>query len=80
MRFNENKNPIGIKIIGWFQILGALAVLFTLNVGQNPPFNVKFAIPFISELFVKILLVIFAIITAYGYLKQAKWGYWSMLI
>ena len=74
------KNPIGIKFIGWFQILGALAILFTLNVKQTPPINVRFAIPFIPELLVKICLGVFAIIIAYGYLKQLKWGYWSMLI
>lgn len=71
----DMKNPIGIKFIGWFQILGALAILFTLNVQQNPPINVRFAVPFIPELLVKIYLGVFAIIIAYGYLKQLKWGY-----
>lgn len=74
------KNPIGIKFIGWFQILGALAILFTLNVQQTPPINVRFAVPFIPELLVKICVGTFGIIIAYGYLKQLKWGYWSMLI
>lgn len=76
----DMKNPIGIKFIGWFQILGALAILFTLNVQQTPPINVRFALPFIPELLVKICVGVFAIIIAYGYLKQSKWGYWSMLI
>ena len=76
----NNKNPIGIKFIGWFQILGALAVLFTLNVQQTPPFNIRFAVPFIPEFIVKICVGIFGIIIAYGYLKCLKWGYWSMLI
>ena len=76
----DMKNSIGIKFIGWFQILGALVILFTLNVQQNPPINVRFALPFIPELLVKICLGVFAIIIAYGYLKQLKWGYWSMLI
>lgn len=76
----NKKNPIGIKFIGWFQILGALAILFTLNVQQNPPFNIRFAVQFIPELIVKICVGVFSIIIAYGYLKQLKWGYWSMLI
>ncbi|MHC1747327.1 MAG: hypothetical protein AB9856_02930 [Cellulosilyticaceae bacterium] len=76
----NEKNPIGIKFIGWFQILGALAIIFTLNVQQTPPFNVRFAVPFVPELIVKIFVGIFAIIIAYGYLKCLKWGYWSMLI
>ena len=74
------KNPIGIKFIGWFQILGALAILFTLNVKQTPLINVRFGVPFIPEILVKICVGVFAIIIAYGYLKQSKWGYWSMLI
>lgn len=76
----EKSNPMGIKFIGWFQILGALAVLFTLGVQQSPPFNERFAVPFIPEIIVKILLVVVSIIISYGYLKRTKWGYWSMLI
>lgn len=76
----KTKTPIGITFIGLFQILGALAVLFTLKVQQNPPFNVRFAVPFIPELLVRICVVIFALIIAYGYLRQSKFGYWSMLI
>ena len=76
----NEKNPIGINIIGWFQILGAFAILFTLNVQQTPPFNIRFSVPFLPELIVKICVGIFAIIIAYGYLKCLKWGYWSMLI
>lgn len=79
IKMNE-KNPIGINIIGWFQILGAFAILFTLNVQQTPPFNIRFSVPFLPELIVKICVGIFAIIIAYGYLKCLKWGYWSMLI
>ncbi|WP_160031549.1 hypothetical protein [Paenibacillus sp. An7] len=74
------KNPMGIKIIGWFQIFGALVVLFTINMEQNPPFNERFSVPFIPELFVKLALVVIAMIIAYGFLKHEIWGYWSMLI
>lgn len=76
----NKKNPIGIKFIGWFQLLSALALLFTLNVVQTPPFNIRFAVPFIPEIIVKIFVGVFAIIIAYGYLKCLKWGYWSMII
>ena len=76
----NEKNPIGIKLIGGFQIFGALAILFSLNVQQTPPFNIRFGVPFIPELVVRICIVVFAIIIAYGYLMQLKWGYWSMLI
>ena len=76
----NEKNPIGIKLIGGFQIFGALAILFSLNVQQTPPFNIRFGVPLIPEIVVKLCIVVFAIIIAYGYLMQLKWGYWSMLI
>ena len=76
----NEKNPIGIQFIGWFQIFSALVILFTLNVQQTPPINVRFAIPFLPEIAVKICVGVFAIIVACGYLRRLKWGYWSMLI
>lgn len=76
----ERENPKGIKFIGWFQIFGALAVLLTLNVEQDVAFNVRFAVPFMPEKLVQILLVVISIVIAYGYLNQRKWGYWSMLV
>ena len=75
----KRNTPVGINIIGWYQILSAVVILLTLNIQQNPPFNIRFAVPFISEPLVKILVSIFAITIAYGYLRQTKWGYWSML-
>lgn len=74
------QNPIGIKLIAWFQIFGALTILFTLNIQQSPPFNVRFAMPFIPEILMKILIVAFALIISYVYLRQTKCSYWSMLI
>jgi len=76
----DEKNPVGIKFIGWFHIFGALVILFTLNVQQTPPLNVRFAVPFVPELIVRMFVAVFTIIIAYGYLKCLKWGYWSMLI
>lgn len=74
------QNPIGIKIIAWFQIFGALTILFTLNIQQSPPFNIRFAMPFVPEILMKILIVVFALMISYFYLRQTKYGYWSMLI
>lgn len=75
----ERENPKGIKFIGWFQIFGALAVLLTLNVEQDVAFNVRFAVPFMPEKLVQLVLVVGSIVIAYGYLNKRKWGYWSML-
>ena len=76
----KTKSPLGIIFISFYQIFGALILLFTLNIEQTPAFNIRFAVPFIPELLVKISVVIFSLIIGYGYLKQTKWGYFSMLI
>ena len=76
----KGKELLGIKFIGWFQVFGAIMVLLTLNVQQTPAFNVRFGVPSIPELLVRLFVGGFGIIIAYGYLKQNRWGYWSMLI
>lgn len=43
-------------------------VLLTLNVQQTPTFNIRFGVPFILELLVRLRVGIFGIIIAYGYL------------
>lgn len=76
----DTKQPLGIKFISCFQLIGGFTLLFTLNNQQTPLFNIRFNVPFIPELVVKICVGVLALIIAYGYLKQFKWGYWSMLI
>lgn len=49
------------------------------NVEQTPAFNVYLGVPFLPELLVKVLCLIIGGLIAYGYLMQAKWGFWSML-
>lgn len=74
------KQPIGIKWISYFQFFGVIALLITINIEQTPALNVRFGIPFLPELFVKILIIVLGTLIAYGYLRQTKWGFWSMLI
>lgn len=76
----KKNNFIGIKLIGWFQVFGALVLLLTLNVEQNPPFNIRFSMPFVPEILMKIVVIVMSLIIAYEYLKQTKYGYWSMII
>ena len=76
----KQKQPIGIKLISYFQFFGVIALLLSINIEQNPPFNVRFGVPFLPELFVKFLVIVLGTLIAYGYLKQTKWGFWSMLI
>lgn len=75
----NQKQPIGIKWISYFQFFGVIAVLMTINIEQTPALNVRFGVPFLPELLVKILIIVFGTLIAYGYLKQTKWGFFSML-
>lgn len=76
----KEKSLIGLKLISFFQFFGVIALLRWFNVEQTPAFNVYLGVPFLPELLVKVLCLIIGGLIAYGYLMQAKWGFWSMLI
>lgn len=77
---NKFTQPIGITFIGCFKIISALVLLITLNIDQIPPFNIRFGVPFIPETIVKLMLIIFTLIASYGYLRQTRWGFLSIVI
>lgn len=76
----EMKRPIGISFIGYFYIFGAIVLILTLGIRQGIDINVRFGVPFLPEIAVRIFVAIFSIIMAYGYLNLKKWGYWAMII
>lgn len=61
-------------------MIRALIILVTLNIQQNPQFNIRFGVPFLPELLAKIIIGIGSIIISYGYLRQLKWGFWGMVV
>lgn len=76
----ERSRAFGISFIGYNYIGLAIALLIYLDVKQVVLFNISFGASGISEIIVRVLLMIFSLIMAYGYLKQTKWGYWIMMI
>lgn len=74
------KRPYGIALIGYFYIFGAIIILLTLGVNQEVRMNIRFGLPYIPEVIVKISIAIFTVVMAYGYLKLKRWGYWVMVI
>ncbi|EYE87242.1 hypothetical protein Q428_14390 [Fervidicella metallireducens AeB] len=74
------KRPLGISVIGYFYIFGAIVLFLTLGTHQDIGFNERFGIPFLPELVVRISVALFSLIMAYGYLKLRKWGYWTMIL
>lgn len=74
------KRPIGISLIGYFYIFGAIVLILTSGIKQQIDINVRFGVPFLPEIAVRIFIAVFSIIMAYGYLNLKKWGYWTMII
>jgi uncharacterized membrane protein (DUF2068 family) len=74
------KRPMGITVIGYFYIIGAVMLLMSLGTQQDIPFNIRFGVAFLPEMFVRIVVAVFSFIMAYGYLRLTKWGYWMMMI
>jgi hypothetical protein len=76
----EKGRPLGVTLIGYFYIFGAVVLLFTFSEKLGIGLNITFGVPYLSETIVKIFLAIFSIIMAYGYLNMKKWGYWTFII
>lgn len=76
----DMKRPIGISFIGYFYIFGAIVLILTLGIKQDIDINVRFGVPFLPEIAVRIFVAVFSIIMAYGYLNLKKWGYWTMIL
>lgn len=76
----DMKRPTGISFIGYFYIFGAIILILTLGIKQDIDINIRFGVPFLPEIAVRIFVALFSIIMAYGYLNLKKWGYWTMII
>lgn len=74
------KRPYGVTLVGYFYLLGAIVLLFTLGVQQDVGINERFGVPYLPEIVVRISVALVSIIMAYGYLNLRKWGYWAMVV
>ena len=74
------KRPSGITFIGYFYVFGSIVLLLSLGVKQEVAINVRFGVPYLPEMIVRIFIALFSIAMAYGYLKLKKWGYWTVII
>ena len=75
------KRPLGITLIGYFYIFGSIILIITLftNATEEYGIAVRFGLPNVPENIMKVLVSIFSLIIAYGYLKLERWGYWFMI-
>ena len=60
---------------------GSILLMITLftNATEQYGIAVRFGLPNVPENIMKVLVSIFSLIMAYGYLKLEKWGYWFMI-
>lgn len=75
------KKDVGIKVIGWLHIIGAVLWLIVplFGIKYAVPFNLRWGLPNVSEHAVIIVVNIFVIVVAYFYLKQTNLGFWLMV-
>jgi hypothetical protein len=74
------KRHIGINIIGYFYIFGAIVLLLTLGIEQNVPISIRVGLEFLPELGVRIFISILFIIMSIGFINLKKWAYWAMVL
>lgn len=74
------KTPFILQLISYFYIFGAIMILISLHTKQSVGLNARLGIPNVPEQLIVILLAIFSLIMAYGFLKLKRWAYWTMLI
>ncbi|GAA0714910.1 hypothetical protein GCM10008904_31140 [Paraclostridium ghonii] len=76
------KRPLGVTLIGYFYVFGAIVILITLFTNAINQFRiaVRFGLPNVPENIMRVFVSLISLTMAYGYLKLEKWGYWVMLI
>ncbi|MGE7918217.1 hypothetical protein ACQKM9_04605 [Viridibacillus sp. NPDC093762] len=77
------ERPIGVKLISFFYIFGAVVLLLT-SIFYNHEQNVigiakRFGVPNAPERILRIILALLTFVMVYGYANLKKWGYWSMI-
>ncbi|UUI01211.1 hypothetical protein NP439_14200 [Oceanobacillus jeddahense] len=77
------KRPLGVTLISYFYIFGAIVLLFTAMF-YDPNANSidiaeRFALPNIPERLTRVILALFSLAMVYGYIRLKKWGFWTMV-
>jgi hypothetical protein len=78
------KRPLGISVISYFYIFGAIVLLFTAifyNADANSiGIAERFGMPNVPERLMRVIVALFSLGMIYGYLRLKKWGFWLMVI
>lgn len=77
------KRPLGVSLISYFYIFGAIVLLFTAvfyDVNANAiGIAERFGLPNVPERLMRVFVALFSLIMVYGYYRLKKWGFWMMI-
>lgn len=77
------KRPLGVSLISYFYIFGAIVLLFTAifyNAEANSiGISERFGLPNVPERLMRVIVALFSLVMVYGYTRLKKWGFWIMI-
>ncbi|MCC5803609.1 hypothetical protein B0G93_101384 [Bacillus sp. V-88] len=77
------KRPMGVSLIGYFYVFGALVLLFTAIFYQADAdaisISERFGVSILPERMMRIVLALFSLLMVYGYMRLKRWGFWLFL-
>lgn len=77
------KRPLGVSLISYFYIFGAIVLLFTAifyNANANSVgISERFGLQNVPERLMRVIVALFSLVMVYGYFRLKKWGYWLMI-
>ena len=77
------KRPMGVSLIGYFYVFGAVVLLFTAIFYQADAdaisISERFGVSILPERMMRIVLALFSLLMVYGYMRLKRWGFWLVV-
>lgn len=74
------KRPMGVSLIGYFYVFGAVVLVFTAIFYQADAdaisISERFGVSILPERMMRVVLALFSLLMVYGYMKLKRWGFW----
>ncbi|MCA0171208.1 hypothetical protein [Bacillus sp. RAR_GA_16] len=77
------KKPIGVTLISYFYLFGAVVLILTAIFYEADPHTIgiaeRFGLPHAPERLLRVLVALLSLVLVYGYIRLTNWGYWFMI-
>jgi hypothetical protein len=77
------RRPVGVSLISYFYLFGAIVLLFTCIFydphAESIGIAERFGLPRFPERLMRGLVAAFSFILFFGYMRLRKWGFWLMI-